>query len=67
MFTTSFPGTGFPWESQLISVESQVSRKIGKGEGVARPNQAKILAEAPAKEIPQSACPFCDLPVPSWQ
>lgn len=64
---TSFPGTWFPWEPQLFSAESQVSRKMGRGEGVTHPNQVKILAEAPAKEITKSACPFCDLPVPSWQ
>lgn len=63
MFTTGFLGRWFLWESQLFSVESQVSRKTGRGD----PSQAKTLAKDPAKELTQSICLFCDLSVPWWQ
>lgn len=41
-----------------------VSRKMGKGEELAHPNQGKTLAKDPAKGVTPSTC---DYSVPSWQ
>lgn len=61
MFVTSSPGSWFLSESQLFSVGSGVSRKVGRGEELAYPNQVKTLSmrllKAPVHSVlSQCAC-----------